>query len=150
MELRCSDDRVLALKLSDRIDLAPLLAELSRRELKPSLITVSTSGGLNAMADLSRSLQAFEKAVQPVVVERVAQLSRGIPIKRSERLTPEEREKITAAIPQKPAAAPKARRKLLVYDANIGYGGASGGHRSIPAANMAIELFAKGHRRVRG
>ena len=137
------DDRVLALKLSDRIDLAPLLAELSRRELKPSLITVSTSGGLSDMADLSRSLQAFEKAVQPVVIERVAQLSRGIPIKRSERLTPEEREKITAAIPQKPATAPKAPRKLLVYDANIGYGGASGGHRSIPAANMAIELFAK-------
>ena len=31
----------------------------------------------------------------------------------------------------------------LVYDANIGYGGANGGHRSIPAGNMAIELFAK-------
>ena len=28
-------------------------------------------------------------------------------------------------------------------DANIGYGGTNGGHRSIPAANMAIELFAK-------
>jgi type 1 glutamine amidotransferase len=31
----------------------------------------------------------------------------------------------------------------LIYDANIGYGGANGGHRSIPAANMAIDLFAK-------
>ncbi|OHE89339.1 MAG: hypothetical protein A3G75_13380 [Verrucomicrobia bacterium RIFCSPLOWO2_12_FULL_64_8] len=136
-------DRVLALKLSDRTDLASLLAELSRRELKPSLMTVVTSGGSNITAELSRSLEAFEKAAQPVVVARVAQLSRGIPIKRSERLTPEEREKIAAAIPQKPAAMPKARRKLLVYDANIGYGGASGGHRSIPAANMAIELFGK-------
>ena len=136
-------DRVLALKLSDRTDLASLLAELARRELKPSMITVATSGGSNITADLSRSLEAFEKAAQPVVVARVAQLSRGIPIKRSERLTPEEREKITAAIPQKPAAAPKTSRKLLVYDANIGYGGASGGHRSIPAANMAIELFGQ-------
>ena len=137
------DKKVMALKLSDRTDLAALLAELSRRELKPSIITVATSGGSNITADLSRSLEAFEKAAHPIVVERVAQLSRTIPIKRSDRLTPEEREKITAAIPQKPAASPKASRKLLVYDANIGYGGASGGHRSIPAANMAIELFGK-------
>jgi type 1 glutamine amidotransferase len=136
-------NRVLVLKFGDRTDLASLLAELSRRELKPSIIVAGTSSGSNITADLSRSLQAFEKAVQPVVVERVAQISRVIPIKRSERLTPEEREKITAAIPQKPAATPKASRKLLIYDANIGYGGASGGHRSIPAANMAIELFAK-------
>ena len=122
---------------------APLLAEIYRRELKPSLITVDASGGPDVVADLSRSLEAFEKAVQPVVAERVTQLSRGIPIKGPDRLTPEEREKITAATPQKPAATPKASRRLLIYDANIGYGGANGGHRSIPAANMAIELFAK-------
>ena len=111
--------------------------------MKPSLITVDTSGGPDVVADLSRSLEAFEKAVQPVVAGRVTQLSRGIPIKGPDRLTPEEREKITAATPQKPAATPKASRRLLIYDANIGYGGANGGHRSIPAANMAIELFAK-------
>ena len=123
--------------------MAPLLAEIYRRELKPSIITVSASGAPDVVADLSRSLEAFEKAVQPVVAERVMQLSRGIPIKGPDRLTPEEREKIAAATPQKPAATPKASRRLLIYDANIGYGGANGGHRSIPAANMAIELFAK-------
>ena len=137
------NDRLLALKLSDRNALGPLMAEIYRRELKPSIITVDTSGGPDVMADLSRSLAAFEKAVQPVVAGRVTQLSRGIPIKGPDRLTPEEREKITAATPQKPAATPKASRRLLIYDANIGYGGANGGHRSIPAANMAIELFAK-------
>lgn len=137
------NDRVLALKLSDKTLIGPLLVELARRDLKPSLITVGTSGATNVMGDLTKSLEAFEKAAQPVLAGRVAQLSREIPIKRSERLTPEEREKITAAIPQKPAAAPKAARRLLVYDANIGYGGTSGGHRSIPAANMAIELFGK-------
>jgi type 1 glutamine amidotransferase len=137
------NDRLMVLKLSDRAALAPLLAEIHRRELKPSLITVGASSGSNVMADLSRSLEAFEKAVQPVMAERVMQLSRGIPIKGPDRLTPEDREKIIAATPQKPAATPKASRRLLVYDANIGYGGASGGHRSIPAANMAIELFAK-------
>lgn len=137
------NDRLLALKLSDRNALAPLLAEIYRRDLKPSIITVDTSGGPDVVADLSRALGAFEKAVQPVVAERVTQLSRGIPIKGPDRLTPEEREKITAATPQKAAATPKASRRLLIYDANIGYGGANGGHRSIPAANMAIELFAK-------
>jgi type 1 glutamine amidotransferase len=136
-------DRLLALRLGDRNALAPLLTEIYRRELKLSIITVGTSGAPDVVADLSRSLEAFEKAVQPVVAERVAQLSRGIPIKGPDRLTPEEREKITAATPQKPAATPKASRRLLIYDANIGYGGANGGHRSIPAANMAIELFAK-------
>ena len=107
-------DRLLALKLGDRSALgksAPLLAEIYRRELKPSLITVDTSGGPDVVADLSRSLEAFEKAVQPVVAERVTQLSRGIPIKGPDRLTPEEREKITAATPQKPAATPKASQK---------------------------------------
>ena len=137
------NDRLLALRLTDRSALGPLMAEIYRRELKPSIITVDTSGGPDVMADLTRSLAAFEKAVQPVVAGRVTQLSRGIPIKGPDRLTPEERDKITAATPQKRAATPKASRRLLIYDANIGYGGANGGHRSIPAANMAIELFAK-------
>jgi type 1 glutamine amidotransferase len=152
-------DRILALRLSDRnalggnsrtvplgsgvAGIAPLLADIYRRELKPSIISVDTGGGQDVMADLLRSLEAVEKAAQPLVAERVAQLSHGIPIKGPDRLTPEEREKITAAIPRKAAATSKASRRLLVYDANIGYGGANGGHRSIPAANMAIELFAK-------
>ena len=69
------------------------------------------------------------------------QLSQTIPIKGADPLTPEEQE--GAATPKTAAVKPKAARRLLVYDANIGYGGANGGHRSIPAGNMAIELFAK-------
>jgi len=136
-------NRLLVLRFDDRDDLTPLLIEIYRRDLRPSIIAVNTRGGRDVISDLSRSLEVFEKAVQPVVAQRVALLSRGIPIKGPDRLTPEEREKITAATPQKPAATPKASRRLLIYDANIGYGGANGGHRSIPAANMAIELFAK-------
>jgi type 1 glutamine amidotransferase len=139
-------ERLLVLKVGDRgalSNMTALLTEVYRRGLKPSLIIVDTTGTPDVVSDLSRSLEAFEKAVQPVVAERVAQLSRTIPIKGPDRLTAEEREKITAAIPRTPAAKPKASRKLLIYDANIGYGGTNGGHRSIPAANMAIELFAK-------
>ena len=139
-------ERLLVLNLRDRSALgksATLLAEIYRRQLKPSLMIVDGEGGSDIAAELSRALEAFEKAVQPVVAERVMQFSRGVPIKGPDRLTPEEREKIIAATPQKPAATPKGSRKLLIYDANIGYGGANGGHRSIPAANLAIELFAK-------
>ena len=151
-------EKLLVLRLSDRnalgkggrpvalgsgvAGIASLLADIHRRALKPSLI-VDTSGGADVTADLSRSLEGFERAVQGVAAARVAQMSREIPIKGPDRLTPEEREKVTEAIPGKAAAAPKKSRRLLVYDANIGYGGRGGGHRSIPAGNMAIELFAK-------
>ena len=138
-------DRLFALKLGDRngiVKLAPAITEMYKQGVKPSMITV-TAGSAPAAVELNRSLEAFEKTVQSIVIERVAEMSRGIPIKGADRLTAEEREKVTAATPKKPAAAAKAARRLLVYDANIGYGGANGGHRSIPAANMAIELFAK-------
>jgi type 1 glutamine amidotransferase len=138
--------RLLVLRLGDRNALGKsptLLSEIYRQELKPAFIIAGADGGSDVVAELSRALEAFEKAVQPVTAERVMQLSRSVPIKGPERLTSEEREKVAAATPQKPAAAPKAARKLLIYDANIGYGGANGGHRSIPAGNLAIELFAK-------
>src|SRR5262249_22921676 len=89
-------DRVFALRLADRSALgknghavtlgngvagiAPLLTEMFRRELKPALITVDASSAPDVMADLLRSLEGFEKAVQPVTADRVMQLSRTIPI----------------------------------------------------------------------
>jgi type 1 glutamine amidotransferase len=131
-------DRLMAVRVGDRSAFAPLVNELNRHDLKPAIIVHA-----DLSADLLRSLEAFERAAQPLVAERVMQLSRAIPIKGPDRLTAEERERVMTATPQKAAAKPKAARRLLVYDANIGYGGASGGHRSIPAANMAVEVFAK-------
>ena len=43
--------------------------------------------------------------------------------------------RIEAAIPAQAPAVPKRRRKLLVFDLNVGYGN---GHPSIPAANEAF------------
>jgi type 1 glutamine amidotransferase len=140
-------DRLMAVRVGDRSAFAPLVNELNRHDLKPAIILSCSAdlqvGQRNLSADLLRSLEAFERAAQPLVAERVMQLSRAIPIKGPDRLTAEERERVMAATPRKAAAKPKATRRLLVYDANIGYGGASGGHRSIPAANMAVEVFAK-------
>ena len=152
-------DRVFAMRLSDRnalgakgrpvalgsgaAGIAQLLGDVYRMQLKPSLIAVDSMGGPEVVTDLNRSLEGFEKAIQTVAARRVAELSREIPIKGSDRLTPEDRTRIAGAVPNQAAIKPEKHRKLLVFDANIGYGGQTGGHRSIPAANLAIELFAK-------
>jgi type 1 glutamine amidotransferase len=107
--------------------LAEFLRELYRLELKPSLITVSGP------------FPVFEKALQPVLADKVDQLSRTAAIRGPERLTPEARAQIDAALPAKSAATPKKPRKLLVLDLNIAYNG----HVSIPAENYALEQMGK-------
>jgi len=49
-------------------------------------------------------------------------------------LDAEERNRIEAAIPTKAFATPRKRRRLLIFDLNVGYGG----HRSIPTASYAL------------
>jgi type 1 glutamine amidotransferase/sugar phosphate isomerase/epimerase len=152
-------DRLLAVRLSDldalgesgrrvtlgtgAADIAHVLEALSRWKGISPVIIVDTSGGADAMTDLSQSLDGFEEAVRPVAAARVAQLARAVPIRGPDRLAPEDRERIVAAVPQQPAAMPTKRKRLLIFDANIGYGGATGGHRSIPAANLVVEQFGK-------
>ncbi len=52
---------------------------------------------------------------------------------------PPQRAKIEAAIPAQAPAQPAQPRKLLIYDANVGYGG----HGSIPYANLAFAMMGK-------
>ncbi|MHC4440869.1 MAG: ThuA domain-containing protein [Planctomycetota bacterium] len=54
-------------------------------------------------------------------------------------ISDEQRQRIEAAIPNKTFAAPLKKRKLLIFDLNVGYGG----HGSIPTANMAFMLMGK-------
>lgn len=49
----------------------------------------------------------------------------------------DERARIEAALPQAAPAKPLRPRRLLIYDANVGYGG----HGSIAAANLAFTLM---------
>ena len=134
-------DRVIAVNLRDRdaAGLTEFIREMYRLELKPTLITVDTTGASDVFADLSRSFDGLEKALQPVAGDRVNQMSRAAAIRGPDRLTPDERQKIEAALPRQAAAKPKKPRKLLVLDLNIAYGG----HRSIPAQNLALELMGK-------
>ena len=119
------------------------LQQMYEMKIAPSLITVSASGSGDSTVELSRALEDLEKAMQPIMGQKVAELWKSVPIKGPDRLTPEQREQVLLALPGKPAVSPKKARKLLVVDVNAGYGGARGGHATIPAANMSIETMGK-------
>lgn len=53
--------------------------------------------------------------------------------------SPEDCQKIEAAIPAKAPATPRKPRKLLIFDLNVGYGG----HGSIVTANYAFTLMGR-------
>ena len=106
------------------------LQKLYARDLKPSLITVNGTAA---------ALVEFENALRPVLADKVDKMSQAAAIRGPERLTPEVRAQIDAALPTKAVAAPKKPRKLLVLDLNIAYGG----HQSIPAENYALEQMGK-------
>ncbi|MBE0535116.1 MAG: ThuA domain-containing protein [Phycisphaerae bacterium] len=53
--------------------------------------------------------------------------------------SPDERRLIEEAIPAQALVSPRRRRRLLIFDLNVGYGG----HGSIPTANTAFELMGR-------
>jgi HEAT repeat protein/type 1 glutamine amidotransferase/sugar phosphate isomerase/epimerase len=119
--------------------LPAFLRQMYRMELKPSFLLVDTTGAEDPFADLARSLEGFEKALQPVMAGHVNRISRTEAIRGPDRLSPEERRNIEAALPQRAPVKPKKPRKLLVMDLNVSYPG----HRSIPHVNLALELMGK-------
>ena len=50
-----------------------------------------------------------------------------------------EQQRVAAAIPARAFAEPRKKRRLLIFDLNVGYGG----HRSIPTANHAFTLMGR-------
>jgi type 1 glutamine amidotransferase len=75
-----------------------------------------TAYHVDAIAGLPRSADGFEKALRPVMTDRVYAISRTMPICGPEKLTPEAREKVAAALPRQAPAKPKKPRKLLVME----------------------------------
>ena len=120
-------DRIIAVHLRGS-GMAEFVREMYRTGIKPSFVSVDAAG-----------VDVLEKALHPVMAERVNEISRTAAIRGPDRLPPEERRKIEAALPQRAPAVPKRPRKLLVMDLNVSYGG----HRSIPHANLAVELMGK-------
>src|SRR5713101_8172850 len=93
-------DRVLTVNLRDRIapgSLSDFIRELYRLQIKPSFITVDATGAKDPSAELSRAFENFDKALHPVITDRVNELSRTAAIRGPDRVPAEERQKIEAA-----------------------------------------------------
>jgi type 1 glutamine amidotransferase/sugar phosphate isomerase/epimerase len=156
--IELAKDRVIAVNLRDRSALGSkgrdtvlgagvagipaVIQEMYRLGIKPSFIGVDTDGPEETAA-LTRSIDSLDKALQPVITEYVDNFSRSVPIKGVERLNAADKQKIDAALPQQAPAKPQKSRKLLVLDLNVNYGGAAGGHASIPHVNYALETMGK-------
>ena len=153
--LKILRDKVIAVHLLDRTtlgkgghnvtlgrgaaDITEFLGSLYRMKIQPSFLAVEYTGSGEAIADMSKSFDAYDKALQPIVADKVNQISKTTPIRGPERLSEKDREGVEAAVPAVAATKPKKPRKLLVFDLNVAYPG----HGSIPAANMAIDLWGK-------
>jgi type 1 glutamine amidotransferase len=119
----------------------------------PIAMTIDTTGVVKAPGDVFTAVAAFEDAVQPAYAANFNEFSRTRPIRfdvvtpsRGETLTPAEidrratetRAKIDAAIPNKPIAAPKRARKLLVIESLEGMS-----HNTIPLTNVMIQRMGE-------
>ena len=109
-----------------------------RAGVKPLSITIQSAG--TTEADLLKNLNAFERVMWPAMAERVRQMldSPAGKIRGPDRLKPEERQQIEAAIPKQAIVKPKKARKLLVTDIQM-----YSGHSTIPHGNLLLELMAK-------
>jgi type 1 glutamine amidotransferase len=134
-------------------NLGDFFAELQRQEVRGIAMTLDTTGVVSAPADLFSAVAAFESAVQPAYAANFLEFSRTRPIRfdvvtpsRGETLAPAEierraaeaRQRIDAAIPNKPYATPKKTRKLLVIESLEGMS-----HNTIPHTNVMIQQMGE-------
>ena len=147
-------DRLMLVNVSDRSALGPGGRDVAlgtgvgglgdfflaawRAGVKPLSITIQSAG--TTEADLVKNLNAFERVMWPAMAERVRQMldSPAGKIRGPDRLKPEERQRIEAAIPKQAIVKPKKARKLLVTDIQM-----YSGHSTIPHGNLLLELLAK-------
>ena len=130
-------------------NLGEFFAELQRQEVRGVAMTLDTTGIVRRSGDLFAAVAAFEAVVQPAYAANFLEFSRTRPIRfdvvtpsRGETLSPAEiekraadtRAKIDAAIPNKPYAAPKKARRLLVIESLEGMS-----HNTIPLTNVMIQ-----------
>ncbi|HUP39910.1 MAG TPA: ThuA domain-containing protein [Vicinamibacterales bacterium] len=119
----------------------------------PIAMTIDTTGVVKAPGDIFTAVAAFEDAVQPAYATNFNEYSRTRPIRfdvvtpsRGETLTPADidkraadiRARIDAAVPNKPIAAPKKARRLLVIESLEGMS-----HNTIPLTNVMIQRMGE-------
>ena len=145
-ELGRLDDRQISVRLGG--DGSPVVTTRV-----PIAMTIDTTGVVKAPRDIFAVVSAFEDVAQPAYAANFSEFARTRPIRfdlvtpsRGETLTPAEidrraadtRAKIDAAIPNKPFAAPKKPRKLLVIESLEGMS-----HNTIPHTNVMIQRMGE-------
>ena len=145
-ELGRLDDRQISVRLGG--DGSPVVTTRV-----PIAMTIDTTGVVKAPRDIFAVVSAFEDVAQPAYAANFSEFARTRPIRfdlvtpsRGETLTPAEidrraadtRTKIDAAIPNKPFAAPKKPRKLLVIESLEGMS-----HNTIPHTNVMIQRMGE-------
>jgi hypothetical protein len=145
-ELERQDDRQISMRLGG--DGSPVVTTRV-----PIVMTLDTTGVVKAPADLFTAVAAFEAAAQPAYAANFNEFARTRPIRfdvvtpsRGETLSPadidrraeETRARIDAAVPNKPIAAPKRARKLLVIESLEGMS-----HNTIPLTNVMIQRMGE-------
>jgi hypothetical protein len=134
-------------------NLAEFFNELNRLNVRPLSLVLDTTGVVNAPGDIFPAAAAFEDVVQPAYAANFTEFSKTRSIRR-DLVTPgrgetllasdiasrsnEIQQKIIAAIPPKPLAAPRKARKLLVMESLEGMS-----HNTIPLTNIMIEEMGK-------
>ena len=134
-------------------NLGEFFNELQRQNVRGVAMTLDTAGVVKAPADLFAAVAAFESVVQPAYAANFNEFARTRPIRfdlvtpsRGETLSPADierraediRAKIDAAIPNKPIAAPKQSRRLLVIESLEGMS-----HNTIPLTNVMIQRMGE-------
>jgi sugar phosphate isomerase/epimerase/type 1 glutamine amidotransferase len=152
--LRAVKDRLMLVRVADRSALGAkgrpvVLGEgvgalgdffltLYRAGVKPLAIVVESAG--TSEADMRKNLSAFERVMWPAMAERVRHMveSPAGQIRGGDRLSPEERQAIEAAVPRRAVVTPQRPRRMLVTDLQM-----YSGHSTIPHGNLLLELMAK-------
>jgi len=135
--------------LRDAANSAPFLLELSKQQPPERPEWPNKCGDCATSRPSVKSLffsiaptagDNYDKAVRVAQGYRVNAISRMMPITATDRVPPDERQKIDAAIPRQALAKPRSPRKLLILDVCP-----AGGfyHTTIAHGNLMLELIAK-------
>ena len=130
--LKLVKDRLISLHLSGTTGLEEFLREVNRLGIKPTELTVT-----GAPAEIAQSVAYMDRMVIVALGDTMDQVSKTTATRFN--VTPENRQKIEAAVPKTAPAQPKKPRRLLVVDLQAAYGG----HGSLPYSNVAFQAMAK-------
>jgi type 1 glutamine amidotransferase len=139
----------LGANLHDAVKAAPLLLELSKQQPPERPEWPNACGDCGTSRPSVTPLfftidpgaaESYDEAVRVAEGYRVNAISRMLPITTTDKIPPDEKQKIDAAVPRQALVTPKKSRKLLIIDLCP-----AGGfyHTTIAHGNLMLQLIAK-------